>query len=178
MENMTRIGVSLEPELLEKFDKLIEGKGYTTRSEAIRDLIREELVKDIVKDNDANIFGTITLIYEHHKGRVKEQLMDIQHAHHSSISSSIHVHLNLEQCLEVLIVSGTVTGPEAFVHRSKHPGRAAHGTGHDLRLAGRARPPARSGSARPLNAANSPKKCLPTGSRKTCWQPSSSYEIR
>ena len=108
MENVTRIGVSLEPELLEKFDKLIEGKGYTTRSEAIRDLIREELVKDIVKDDDAKIFGTITLIYEHHKGSVKEQLMDIQHAHHTSISSSIHVHLNLEQCLEVLIVSGTV----------------------------------------------------------------------
>ena len=108
MENVTRIGVSLEPELLEKFDKLIEAKGYTTRSEAIRDLIREELVKDIVKDDDATVFGTITLIYEHHKGSVKEQLMDIQHAHHTSISSSIHVHLNLEQCLEVLIVSGTV----------------------------------------------------------------------
>ncbi len=100
--------MSLEPELLEKFDKLIEGKGYTTRSEAIRDLIREELVKDIVKDDEAKIFGTLTLIYEHHKGGVKEQLMDIQHGHHTNISSSIHVHLNLDQCLEVLIVSGTV----------------------------------------------------------------------
>ncbi|NLX48170.1 MAG: nickel-responsive transcriptional regulator NikR [Euryarchaeota archaeon] len=109
MDNVTRIGVSLEPDLLEDFDKLIDRKGYITRSEAIRDLIRSALAKEILKeDENAIVFGTITLFYSHHKGGVKEHLMDIQHQHHKHILSSIHVHLDIEQCLEVLIVNGTV----------------------------------------------------------------------
>ncbi len=109
MDNVTRIGVSLEPELLEDFDKLIDHQGYITRSEAIRDLIRSALAKDILKeDENAVIFGTITLFYNHHKGGVKDRLMDIQHEHHQKILSSIHVHLDIEQCLEVLIVNGSV----------------------------------------------------------------------
>jgi len=109
MDNVTRIGVSLEPELLDEFDKLIDRKGYITRSEAIRDLIRSALAKEILKeDENAVVFGTITLFYSHHKGGVKERLMDIQHEHHKKILSSIHVHLDTEQCLEVLIVNGTV----------------------------------------------------------------------
>ena len=109
MDNVTRIGVSLEPELLEDFDKLIDHKGYITRSEAIRDLIRSALAREILKeDENAVIFGTITLFYNHHKGGVKDRLMDIQHEHHQKILSSIHVHLDIEQCLEVLIVNGSV----------------------------------------------------------------------
>ncbi len=109
MDNVTRIGVSLEPDLLEDFDKLIDRKGYITRSEAIRDLIRSALAKEILKeDENAVVFGTITLFYGHHKGGVKERLMDIQHEFHKHILSSIHVHLDIEQCLEVLIVNGTV----------------------------------------------------------------------
>ncbi len=106
MEKVTRIGVSLEPDLLVDFDKLIEAKGYSTRSEAIRDLIRNALVEDLWKDEDAEVVGTITLVYEHEKGGVREKLMEIQHAHHSDISSSMHIHLNIDQCPEVLVVGG------------------------------------------------------------------------
>lgn len=108
VDNVTRIGVSLEPELLTKFDEMIEQKGYQTRSEAFRDLIRDALTQSFLQDDEARVCGTITLSYNHHKGDVKEKLTDIQHEHHHLISSSIHVHLDLERCLEVLIVSGTV----------------------------------------------------------------------
>lgn len=108
MDNVTRIGVSLEPELLSKFDEMIDKKGYVTRSEAFRDLIREALTENVVQDEDALVSGTVTLLYNHHKGGVKERLMEIQHCHHELISASIHVHQDLDTCLEVLIVSGKV----------------------------------------------------------------------
>lgn len=109
MDNVTRIGVSLEPDLLDKFDRLIEEKGYVTRSEAFRDLIRDALTQSSIKNENAKVSGTITLVYNHHKGDVKERLTEIQHDNHELISSSIHVHLDLERCLEVLIVMGTVS---------------------------------------------------------------------
>ena len=108
MDNVTRIGVSLEPDLLAKFDELIARKGYVTRSEAFRDLIRETLTKETLQEEDSKVCGTVTLLYNHHKGGLKEKLMEIQHAQHHLISSSIHVHQDLERCLEVLIVFGTV----------------------------------------------------------------------
>jgi len=108
MDNVARIGVSLEPELLDSFDRLIASKGYSTRSEAIRDLIRKALVQESLKSGPAQAVGTITLFYEHHKSGVKEKLMEIQHHHHDIISSSVHVHLDLEKCLEVLVVNASV----------------------------------------------------------------------
>jgi CopG family transcriptional regulator, nickel-responsive regulator len=108
MDNVTRIGVSIEPELLDRFDQMIARKGYVTRSEAFRDLIRDALTQTFVQDETSHVCGTITLIYNHHKGDVNEKLTDIQHEHHDLISSSIHVHLDLDRCLEVLVVSGTV----------------------------------------------------------------------
>lgn len=106
MDNVTRIGVSLEPELLKKFDGMIEKKGYTTRSEAIRDLIRRALNEEGWKHEGLEIIGTITLAYDHHSGGVQEKLMDIQHDHHSRISSTLHLHLDEDKCLEVLLVRG------------------------------------------------------------------------
>jgi CopG family nickel-responsive transcriptional regulator len=108
MDNVTRIGVSLEPDLLAKFDDLIASKGYVTRSEAFRDLIRDALTRETLQEDDAKVCGTVTLLYNHNKGGLKERLMEIQHAQHHLISSSIHVHQDLERCLEVLIVFGTV----------------------------------------------------------------------
>lgn len=108
MDKVTRIGVSLEPELLEEFDALVSGRGYETRSEAIRDLIRSALVEERWKDSEAEVVGTITLLYEHHKGNVQDRLMEIQHFHHANISSTTHIHLNLEQCLEVMVIWGKV----------------------------------------------------------------------
>ncbi len=106
MEKVTRIGVSLEPELLDGFDMLIDEMGYGSRSEAIRDLIREAIYKQAWKFEDEDVIGTITMVYNHHIGSVKERLMDIQHENHESISASVHVHLTQESCLEVLLVSG------------------------------------------------------------------------
>jgi len=106
MNGVTRIGVSLEPELLNKFDSMIEKKGYTTRSEAIRDLIRRALNEDGWKHEGLEIIGTITLAYDHHSGGVREKLMDIQHDHFSRITSTLHIHLDEDKCLEVLLVRG------------------------------------------------------------------------
>jgi CopG family nickel-responsive transcriptional regulator len=108
MDYVTRIGVSVEPDLLTSFDELIERKGYATRSEAIRDLIKGMLIEDTIKDDKAHTVGTITLVYDHTKGGVNEGLMDVEHKHHHVISSSIHVHLDTEKCLEVLIVHGSM----------------------------------------------------------------------
>jgi CopG family transcriptional regulator, nickel-responsive regulator len=108
MDYVTRIGVSVEPDLLTSFDKLIERKGYSTRSEAIRDLIKGMLIEETLKDEKAHTVGSITLVYDHTKGGVNEGLMDVQHKHHSIISSSIHIHLDTEKCLEVLIVHGSM----------------------------------------------------------------------
>jgi CopG family nickel-responsive transcriptional regulator len=108
MDNVTRIGVSLEPDLLKSFDLMVAQKGYATRSEAIRDLIRNALVQESITHLEAHAVGTITLVYEHSQGGVKENMMDVQHRHHATISSSIHVHLDEEKCLEVLVVHGTV----------------------------------------------------------------------
>ncbi|MFA5312005.1 MAG: nickel-responsive transcriptional regulator NikR [Methanomassiliicoccales archaeon] len=108
MDNVTRIGVSIEPDLLQMYDEMIEAKGYTTRSEAFRDLIRDALTHNTVEDAESVVCGTITLLYNHNKGDVKDKLTDIQHSHHRLISSSVHVHMDLERCLEVLIVSGKV----------------------------------------------------------------------
>ena len=106
MDKVTRIGVSLEPDLLEEFDKLIERKSYGNRSEAIRDLIRDALAEEEWKNPEEEVVGTITLIYDHHTGGVKEKLMELQHQRHEYISSSIHIHLDLDRCLEILLVTG------------------------------------------------------------------------
>ncbi|HTY46660.1 MAG TPA: nickel-responsive transcriptional regulator NikR [Methanomassiliicoccales archaeon] len=108
MEKVTRIGVSLEPKLLEEFDRFIQEKGFATRSEAIRDLVRKVLVQESIKDNEAHAVGTITLLYNHNRGSVKDHLTDVQHHYHGVITSAIHVHLDNEKCLEVLVVHGSL----------------------------------------------------------------------
>jgi len=102
-----RVGVSFEPKLLVKFDKLIEAKGYPNRSEAIRDLVRKTLIeRKIETDENGQIFGTLTFIYDHHSGNTKDRLMHIQHHHVEEILSTTHIHLDKNLCLEVLIVRG------------------------------------------------------------------------
>jgi CopG family nickel-responsive transcriptional regulator len=108
MDKVTRIGISLEPELLKEFDDLVESKGYTNRSEAVRDIIRFALTDERWKDIEAEVVGTITIVYDHGRGAVQDRLMEIQHGHHSNIASTVHLHLSAEQCLEVLIVWGKV----------------------------------------------------------------------
>ena len=108
MDGVTRIGVSLEPELLREFDEVIMKKGYVSRSEAIRDLVRDALAENEWKNPDQYMVGIIMMIYEHAVGSVKEKLMNIQHDHGQSISTTIHVHLDHDRCMEILLVSGTL----------------------------------------------------------------------
>ncbi|HHT75346.1 MAG TPA: nickel-responsive transcriptional regulator NikR [Methanomassiliicoccaceae archaeon] len=113
MDKVTRIGVSLEPELLEDFDNLVKKKGYTTRSEGIRDLIRAALVEELWSDSEASVVGTITLVFDH-SPTVQDRLMELQHHHHANISSTVHIHISMEQCLEVLVVWGKAKEVQAL----------------------------------------------------------------
>ena len=104
---LERFGVSMESELIESFDKLIDKKGYPNRSEAIRDLIRNLIVEEEAKLGSKEVIGTITLVYDHHVHDLNDKLNDIQHDHHDLITSTTHVHLDHNNCLEVLIVKGS-----------------------------------------------------------------------
>ena len=106
MGQLSRIGVAIDSELLEKFDKLIEGRGYTNRSEAFRDLIRDELIQKKWENLDQLVVGTVTLVYDHHVRMLSEKLTNIQHDFHHNILSTLHVHLDHDNCLEVLVVKG------------------------------------------------------------------------
>jgi CopG family nickel-responsive transcriptional regulator len=106
MENITRFGVSIEPNLLKKFDKTIKKKKYTNRSEAIRDLIRKNLITEKTEDPNAKTIGTLTIIYDHHSGDLTNKLLDIQHDHHNEILSTTHIHIDHHNCLEVLVLRG------------------------------------------------------------------------
>ncbi len=106
MAELSRIGVAIDSELLEKFDVLIAERGYNNRSEAFRDLIRDELVQKSWESPDSQVVGTVTLVYDHHVRLLNERLVDLQHEHHREILSTVHVHLDHDNCLEVLIVRG------------------------------------------------------------------------
>ncbi len=106
MSGLSRIGVAIDASLLEKFDRLIAERGYTNRSEAFRDLIRDDLVRKEAESPDSQVIGTVTLVYDHHVRLLQEKLTAIQHDHHHSILSTLHVHLDHDNCLEVLVVRG------------------------------------------------------------------------
>jgi len=106
MSEVTRFGVSIETELLERFDHLIHGKGYGSRSEAIRDLIRDRLVREEWTVGSKETVGTITLVYDHHTRELSDHLTHMQHDHFREIISTLHVHMDAHNCLEVLVVKG------------------------------------------------------------------------
>jgi CopG family nickel-responsive transcriptional regulator len=106
MSGLSRIGVAIDTDLLIQFDRLIEKRGYTNRSEAFRDLIRDELVEQTWESPESQVVGTVTLVYNHHVRMLNEKLTSIQHDFHQSILSTLHVHLDHDNCLEVLVVRG------------------------------------------------------------------------
>jgi len=106
MNQITRFGISMNSKLLERFDDLIAKHGYSNRSEAFRDLVRERLVKEEWKEEDREIVGTITIIYNHHQRQLTEILTEQQHKQHNSVISSMHIHLDQDNCMEVLAVQG------------------------------------------------------------------------
>ncbi len=103
---LTRFGVSIDDGLLSQFDRLITNKGYTNRSEAIRDLIRDSLVQTEWESATQETIGTITLVYNSHTHELSDLLTRLQHGHYQAIISTTHIHLDEENCLEVLIVRG------------------------------------------------------------------------
>ena len=105
-EKITRFGVSIEPNLLIKFDTMIRKEGYTNRSEAIRDLIRRNLIVEKTKNPQIEAIGTLTMIYDHHSGNLTNKLLEIQHDHHHEILSTTHIHVDHHNCLEVLVLKG------------------------------------------------------------------------
>lgn len=105
MSELVRFGVSLEKTLLAKFDVLIRAKQYTNRSEALRDLIRKELVQQEWMSG-SDVVGTITLIYDHHKRDVLIRVMDMQHDFQEAIISTQHIHLDHHNCLEIVAARG------------------------------------------------------------------------
>ena len=106
MGQTIRFGVSLNSELLEKFDALCDEKSYQTRSEAIRDLIRGVLVQKEWEQSDKEVAGVLTLVYDHHTSDLAQRLIETQHEQHDVILSTMHVHLDHHNCLEALVLKG------------------------------------------------------------------------
>ena len=108
MSEVMRFGISIDERLLEKFDLLIGDKGYSNRSEAVRDLIRNALVDEQwSRDDQQEMVGTVSLVYNHHTRELSDKLTEHQHSHHHNIISALHVHLDEHNCLEVVVIKGT-----------------------------------------------------------------------
>lgn len=138
MGKLTRFGVSLDEELLEPFDALCAVKGYSNRSEAIRDLIRKALVAEEWQQADGQGAGTLTLVYDHHKNDLARRLTQMQHDEHDIIIATLHVHLDHHNCLEVLILKGEAARVRALADKLISCKGVKHGifsgttTGQDL----------------------------------------------
>ncbi len=108
MSTITRFSVSIEQELLGRFLRIAKQRGWGNRSEALRNLIRDALVRE-EWEVDAEIVGTITLVYDHHKRDLSDKLTGIQHDHHDAVLSATHIHLDHDNCLEMIAVRGTAS---------------------------------------------------------------------
>jgi len=117
MGQLSRIGIALDSALLAQFDRSIARSGYTNRSEAFRDLIRDRLVAERTAAPDATVVGTVTLIYDHNAHGVTDKLTNLQHEHHDLVVSTSHAHLDHDSCLEVLLVHGIAARVERFADR-------------------------------------------------------------
>lgn len=124
---LVRFGVSLEGELLRKFDALIGAEGYSNRSKALADLIRKEFVSDVFARGGA-VAGAVTLVYDHHKRDTVHRLLDIQHDHGGIIISAQHVHLDHDNCLEIIAVKGPGARVKALADSLKAVKGVKHAT--------------------------------------------------
>jgi CopG family nickel-responsive transcriptional regulator len=109
MKNLTRFGVSIETDLLKRFNRFIAGTGYLNRSEAFRDLIRARLVEEDVHKESTKALGVLSIVYDHHQHELEEKLTDLQHDHYASIIAATHVHVDHDNCLEVILLKGKVS---------------------------------------------------------------------
>jgi len=127
MANLFRFGISLEKKLLDEFDALIKRKNYSNRSEAFRDLIRQELVKE-EWTKSGEVVGAITLVYDHHKRELVNKLTDIQHDFQGTIVSTQHIHLDHDNCLELIAVKGPAADITKLADTLKSVKGVKHGT--------------------------------------------------
>ncbi len=127
MSELVRFGVSLEKGLLEKFDAFIRDRNYVNRSEAFRDMIRQELVKKEWLEGE-DVAGAITLIYDHHRKDLLSKITDIQHDYQKVIISTQHVHLDHDNCLEIVAVKGAPGMVQRLADRLKSIKGVKHGT--------------------------------------------------
>ena len=103
---LVRFGVSMDERLLKALDGIVARRGYTSRSEALRDLVRGEQVREAWEKESGPVVGTLTLIYDHHVRELNERLVSLQHDHHGLVHSTMHVHLSHRMCLEVIVLNG------------------------------------------------------------------------
>ena len=108
MSQVERIGVSVDKKLLSMFDKLIAKQGYQSRSEAIRDLVRQQLSEERVGNPKAEAVAAVLLVYDHHSTKLMEKLIGLQHSHVLQTISAMHIHLDAHECLEVVVLRGRV----------------------------------------------------------------------
>lgn len=138
MAEVVRFGVSTDARLLERFDELLERRGYVNRSEGVRDLIRAALVDDEWTRGDELAVGTVTLVYDHHASDLSDKLTQHQHSHHEEIISTLHIHLDAHNCLEVVVLRGIASEikriAEGLIGTKgvKHGKFVASTTGHGL----------------------------------------------
>jgi CopG family transcriptional regulator, nickel-responsive regulator len=105
---LARFGVAMDEDLLERFDALVARRGIAAnRSEAVRDLVRDALVDAEWEASDEEIVGTVTMVFDHHASDLSEKLDSLQHEHYREIVSTLHVHLDPHNCLEVLVIRGS-----------------------------------------------------------------------
>jgi CopG family nickel-responsive transcriptional regulator len=117
MEKCIRFGISLPQNLLNKFDADNKKRGYTNRSEAIRDLIRSRLVEAEWEKSTEETAGAVVLVYDHHRRGLGEKLMKEQHHHHNTIISTMHAHLDHDNCMEVILLRGKASEVHSFADR-------------------------------------------------------------
>jgi CopG family nickel-responsive transcriptional regulator len=143
MKKLVRFGISMEQDLLDTFDHLISHKGYSNRSEAIRDIVREKLVEENTSFPNEHIYAALVYIYDHHKRNLEKSLSSLQHEFYQNIISTTHVHVDHDSCLEVILLQGkaeaiktlaekllsikgvqhgklTITTPVQSSHKQKH----------------------------------------------------------
>ena len=125
--SVERVGVSFEPKLLNKFDILIKKRGYTNRSEAIRDLIRKEMIETEIREEDCEVIGTLTILYDHHAGNITDDLLHLQHHHYKEISFTTHIHIDDRMCLEIVVIKGNSKNVKKLAENVKALKGVKHG---------------------------------------------------
>ncbi len=114
MKQLARFSVSIDSALLKRFDNFVNKHEYTNRSEAFRDIIRDKLIQEEWETEEIETIGTLTIIYNHHQHNLQDNLTSYQHQYHHLIISTMHVHLDHDNCLEVMVIKGNAKKIKSF----------------------------------------------------------------